>query len=496
MAKPRSLATDDRRLFDLATRAAVVNPFGLERERLDRELAALGPDGRADAPPLPTALEAVGARLQALGKSADPRHATDPADRERLRLAHLFVAHHAACDALDEHLAGQLASEGNEPEPFPAGAAILDDLAARGFPADERPRLLALLFQLRRAYHFIDRSLIGASPSIRGLRERLWNNVFTGDLTTYAKHLLPRMEDFATLVLGETGTGKGNAAAAIGRSGFIPYDTRAGRFVESFTRAFVPVNLAEFAPSLLESELFGHLKGAFTGAVADRAGVFARCSPHGSILLDELGELDATVQVKLLRVLQERRFTPVGAHRTERFQGRVIAATNRPQEALVGEGGLRSDLYYRLCSDEIVVPPLRQRLREEPAELELLVGHLVGRLLGSADATLAADVAERLRADVPRDHAWTGNVRELEQAVRRVLLMGAYRPSTSAPRRNAAPPFVDALLAGSLDARALVAAYCDHLHRQLGSYEAVASRTQLDRRTVKKHIEAHRSTTH
>ena len=98
------------------------------------------------------------------------------------------------------------------------GVDALDDLARRGFAADERPRLLALCFQLRRAYHFIDRTLVGRSESMRRLRERLWNNVFTRDLTTYVRHLQPRMEDFSTFLLGETGTGKGTAASALGRS--------------------------------------------------------------------------------------------------------------------------------------------------------------------------------------------------------------------------------------------------------------------------------------
>lgn len=492
------LSAADRRLLDLANRAAVVNPFGAERRRIERDLADLGPEPRgrdtgrssgSGATIFDRALDAVEQRLGALGPTIAP-DGMDPADARRLRLAHLFVAHHRACDALDAHVAAQLASAGTGPVPFPDGPGILADLEARGFRPDEARRLLSLFFQLRRAYHFIDRTLVGSCPSIGRVRERLWHNVFTHDLSTYVEHLQPRMEDFSTLVLGETGTGKGNAAAAIGRSGYIPFDVGAGRFAESFTRAFVPVNLAEFSRDLLESELFGHRKGAFTGAIESRDGVFARCSPHGSIFLDEIGELGVALQVKLLRVLQDRRFVPVGGSRAARFSGRVIAATNRPPGALLDGGGLRPDLYYRLCSDEIVVPPLRQRLREDPSELRFLVEHLVERIAGTRSRELADRVVRELTAHVPGNHPWPGNVRELEQAVRRVLLEGAYRPR---PGQGAGspPPFIEAIVDGELDARQLLAAYCAHLHGRLGTYEAVARVTGLDRRTARKHVLAH-----
>src|SRR5262249_44682392 len=147
--------------------------------------------------------------------------------------------------------------------------------------------------------------------------------------------------------------GKGTAAAAIGRSGWIPFDERSGRFAESFTKAFVFINLSQYPEALLESELFGHRKGAFTGAVESHEGLFARCSPHGAIFRDEIGELPATVQIKLLQVLQERVFSPVGSHEKHRFRGRVVAATNRAIHDLRQKGAFRDDFFYRLCSDII-----------------------------------------------------------------------------------------------------------------------------------------------
>src|SRR5207342_3171077 len=171
--------------------------------------------------------------------------------------------------------------------------------------------------------------LIGQSPCLKELCRHLWNNIFTHDIRWYDRYLWNRMEDFSTLLLGETGTGKGAAANAIGRSAYIPFDSRRGAFAESFAVGFIGVNLSQFSQTLIESQLFGHRKGAFTGAVEAHEGVFAQCSPHGAIFLDEIGDVSVPVQIKLLQVLQERSFCPVGSHETLRFRGRVIAATNR-----------------------------------------------------------------------------------------------------------------------------------------------------------------------
>ncbi|MCA9708899.1 MAG: sigma 54-interacting transcriptional regulator, partial [Myxococcales bacterium] len=257
-------------------------------------------------------------------------------------------------------------------------------------PSADAERMVAIFFQMRRAFYFIDRTLIGGSPCMRSLRQALWNNVFTHDIARYERWLWNRMEDFSTIVLGDTGTGKGTAAAAIGRAGFIPFDVRRGAFAESFTEAFVAVNLSQFSAGLIESELFGHVKGAFTGAVERYAGAFSRCSPHGAIFLDEIGEVEVPVQIKLLRVLQEREFFPVGSHAAQRFSGRVIAATHRDLDQRRRQGRFRDDFYYRLCSDVIEVPPLRTRLAEDPAELGVLVGHLVERIVGQPDDDVVA----------------------------------------------------------------------------------------------------------
>jgi DNA-binding NtrC family response regulator len=327
---------------------------------------------------------------------------------------------------------------------------------------------------------------------MHGLRKALWNAVFTTDVRLYGRHLWDRMEDFSTLLLGETGTGKGSAAAAIGRSGLIPFEPRRGRFAQSFTGTFLAINLSQFPETLIESELFGHRKGAFTGAVDHHRGVFERCSARGSLFLDEIGDVTEPVQIKLLNVLQERSYAPVGSHESRRFAGRVIAATNRPLGELRRSGRFRDDFYYRLSSNVIRVPALRERIADAPEELGQLAGVLLGRLVGEGAAPQLTDQVLTALEALPRDYPWPGNVRELEQAIRRILVTGSYAPE--APAGDAGDDaWRAALEAGTLDAAALLGGYCARLHRSLGTYEAVAERVGLDRRTVRKHVERART---
>jgi len=312
---------------------------------------------------------------------------------------------------------------------------------------------------------------------MRGFEAALWN----------------RMEDFSTLILGETGTGKGQVAAAIGRSAFIPYVPGERRFADNFAESFIALNLSQFPESLIESELFGHRKGAFTGAIDHHEGVFERCSAHGALFLDEIGEVAVPVQIKLLQVLQERTFTPIGGREKKRFSGRVIAATNQPLDRLRSEGRFREDFFYRLCSDVIRVPTLRERIAESSAELPALVRLLVERIAGPSASELAQGVLESLGATVPKGYAWPGNVRELEQAVRRILLTGRYVPEAAVAASDEDALLVEKLRAGELTAAELLARYSAMLHRRLGTYAEVAKRTGLDPRTTRKYIEGARS---
>jgi two-component system, NtrC family, response regulator HydG len=220
--------------------------------------------------------------------------------------------------------------------------------------------------------------------------------------------------------------------------------------------------------------------------VEDHQGLFERCSPHGSLFLDEIGELAAPVQIKLLNVIQDRTFSPVGSRRQIRFEGRMIAATNRPIDQLRREGRFRDDFFYRLCSDVIEVPPLRQRLRESPRELEQLVDLLLARITGRSSPQLVEEVLARLRSNLPADYDWPGNVRELEQALRRILLKGAYahEPAGGARRDD----WLEQASEGNLTAGELLRRYCLALYERHGSYEAVARKAGLDRRTVKRYL--------
>jgi transcriptional regulator with GAF, ATPase, and Fis domain len=290
------------------------------------------------------------------------------------------------------------------------------------------------------------------------------------------------------LIIGPTGAGKGTAAVAIGRSGYIPFDAQAGRFVESFTHSFTALNLSQYSPTLIESELFGHRKGAFTGAVEDYKGSFDRCSPHGAVFLDEIGEVAPALQIKLLKILQERTFTPVGSHQEHRFSGRVIAATNRSLEEIRSGEILRKDFFYRLCSDVIIVPSLARRIREDPQELEDLLAHTVARILGKPSPELTAQLSRSISSEPGRGYAWPGNVRELEQCVRRLLLNQSY--SAEPPQAlDLADWLAQGLKAGRLDMQSLVSGYCCALYARLGTYEAVARQARVDRRTVKRYIE-------
>lgn len=481
------LTNADRGFFKLVRQAVLANPFSDVREGLD--LAIAGCRDKAYGPEVVSqAVQAVQRRVDALERArrADIRLYKGQ-DRSLMESTFLHDAFHRFIPQFDRLIADQLAA-GDKNLKVAFAPQVLALLDKRGFSSETAQRYFELCFQLRRAFFFIQKNLVGCSPCMRKLRERLWNNVFTHNLDWYEHYLWNRMEDFSTLILGPTGAGKGTAAVAIGRSGYIPFDAQAGRFVESFTHSFTALNLSQYSPTLIESELFGHRKGAFTGAVEDYKGSFDRCSPHGAVFLDEIGEVAPAVQIKLLKILQERTFTPVGSHQEHRFSGRVIAATNRSLEEIRGGAILRKDFFYRLCSDVIVVPSLAQRIREDPRELEDLLAHTVARILGKPSPELTAELSRSISREPGRDYAWPGNVRELEQCVRRLLLNQSY--SAEPPQTaDLADWLAQGLKAGRLDMQSLVSGYCCALYERFGTYEAVARRTKVDRRTVKRHIE-------
>jgi DNA-binding NtrC family response regulator len=205
------------------------------------------------------------------------------------------------------------------------------------------------------------------------------------------------------LVLGETGTGKELVARALHRFGADPGGP------------FVPVNCGAIPDTLLESELFGHVRGAFTDARRERRGALAQAA-GGTVFLDEIGDVSAAFQVKMLRFLQDGVVTPLGADVGEPVRVRVVTATHRDLQALVAAGTFRQDLYFRLAGYEIRLPPLRERLSDLPA----LVDHF--RRRAEKDLGIAAAPATPEMIDALSARSWPGNVRELEQTVRRLLI--------------------------------------------------------------------------
>ncbi|BBL76467.1 sigma-54-dependent transcriptional regulator [Methylomagnum ishizawai] len=478
------LSEAQRGFFGWVAEAVFANPFGPERAALDRRIAGIDPRAPADpARTLELAIEQVERRVRELDPDGRLRPDRYPAEDARLlQWVGLFRIYHAFRDEFGQFIERQAQSA--EPLAPPFADALWAELAGLGLDAEARARYLGVFYQVRRGFHCIEREIVGLCPAVVELRMRLWNAIFTFRPDWYLRCLVGRMEDFSTLLLGETGTGKTAAARAIGYSGFIPYDPKTRRFKESYTRAFVGINLAQFPPGVIESELFGHRKGAFSGAIDHHQGVLARCSAHGAVLMDEIGDVEPLIQLKLLTVLQERRFTPVGGREPQQFNGRVIAATHRDLGRLRAEGRFRDDFFYRLCSDVIALPPLRQRIAENPAELRLMVAAILVRTFGPDGLALVDGVEERTRASVPADYPWPGNVRELEQCVRRICLTGRYE----ADGRAAPDGFLRRVAEGGLTADELLAGYLARLYGRCRTYEEVARRSGLDRRTVKRYI--------
>ncbi len=474
----------DKNIFRMVSQAAFSNPFSEKRVDIDRQI--VGADEAADwhsmLRPLLTRLEEEIGQLRKSGDIVIDRDGGE--DVRAVGVSVLFHIFHRYMDQFDRLIEEQIRA-GDESLRAPFAFQCLEDLTGFGFGREDARRYVAMFYQIRRAYYFISTGLVGESPAMKKLRAQLWDNIFTHEIAWYESCLWHRMEDFSTLLLGETGSGKGAAAAAIGRSGYIPFNPNAQKFEESFTRAFVSINLSQYPASLIESELFGHRKGAFTGAIEKHEGIFSRCSAYGAIFLDEIGDVGIPIQIKLLQVLQERTFSPVGSHEKLRFNGRVIAATNKSIDELRRAGEFRDDFYYRLCSDIITVPPLRERIRQTPKELELLAGHLMERICG---AELKLPIIGKLKEDVGRNYAWPGNVRELEQAIRRIMITGSYSGDSSAGSQ-ADTTLEQAMASGSLTARELVENYCRDLYAVYGNYGEVARRTGLDWRTVKKNVQ-------
>jgi transcriptional regulator with GAF, ATPase, and Fis domain len=220
----------------------------------------------------------------------------------------------------------------------------------------------------------------------------------------------------------------------------------------------------------------------------DRLGWFEVCSPLGCVFLDEIGDIDIAIQVKLLRVLQTRTFQRLGETENRRFAGKLMAATNRDLAAALRDGRFRDDLYYRLCSDIITTPSLREQLREAPGELRVLTRHIARRVVGDDAEALTDEVVAWIDEHLGPTYAWPGNVRELEQCIRNVLIRRGYEPRLTPPG-DVQDRLADDFCGGRLSADDVLNRYCTIVYAQTGNYAEAARRLGLDRRTVKARID-------
>jgi DNA-binding NtrC family response regulator len=290
----------------------------------------------------------------------------------------------------------------------------------------------------------------------------------------------------SVLVLGESGTGKELVARKL--------HERSPRRAEHF----VAVNVSAIPEGLLESELFGHVRGAFTGALATRRGLFDEAH-RGTLFLDEIGDLSLPLQAKLLRVIQEHRIKPVGGNEEHEVDVRLVCATHRDLDEMVRRGSLREDLYYRLNVVSISLPPLRERR----ADIPLLVRHFLRK--HELEAGRMAPALSRAAAEMLETYAWPGNVRELENVVERAVLLsthGVITPDALPPRLHGTPeetadtaPALDESGSGLPTLGTVVE---DYVHRVLehtsGNRTRAAQILGISRRTLHRMDERRRKT--
>lgn len=356
----------------------------------------------------------------------------------------------------------------------------------------------SMFFQIDRAFGHIFEFIIGSSMPIAKLRAAIWESIFTHDMNRYVRGVHQSMGDITTLIVGKSGTGKELVARAIGMSRYQAFNPVTKKFDDAEREPFYAVNLSALSATLIESELFGHCKGSFSGAVGDRIGWLEACGQNGTVFLDEIGELDLSIQVKLLRVLQTRTFSRVGETKTRHFLGKFVTATNRDLTTEISRGNFREDLYYRLCADIVRTPTLQEQLQDRPEDLLELTRFIAKGILIQLPAeaeALSSEVVQWVEQHLGRGYDWPGNIRELEQCIRNVLIRKSYTPTGRIPPAvlNCPPQrseqdidaFVRSLLDGEMTLDEISQLYVTMVYAQLGQYDLAGQRLGVDWRTVK-----------
>ena len=360
----------------------------------------------------------------------------------------------------------------------------------------------SIFYQIGRAFSHIFDFIIGSSMPMANLRAAIWESIFTHDMGRYIRGIYKSMGDITTLITGKSGTGKELVAQAIGLSRYQAFNPKTKKFDESERSRFYPLNLSALSSTLIESEMFGHCKGSFTGAISSRKGWLEECGQNGTVFLDEIGELEQSIQVKLLRVLQTRIFFPVGETKPRQFLGKFVAATNRDLADEIRLGNFREDFYYRLCADIVRTPTLHEQLQDRPEDLFELLRFISRRLLADMPAeadTLALQAAQWIDLHFGGNYEWPGNIRELEQCVRNVLIRKTYTPSDRAPIRKAetstsesagsTDEFIRSMLAGEMTLEEVSIHYASLVYAQWGRYDLASQKLGIDWRTLKDKVD-------
>ena len=527
------LKSNDWRAAEAIAGIGYVNPFLPERVELERR--ALGPryidvgpiirtrpgvrpEGMfANVPALRERAESLAAEMRRRLEAGQPATRGELLVYEDLALYLLYGRYLGHFDDLVAHSLRRDGWGGQVTfwKEFVADFDRLFGVSGGGLPSRHDPKvILAGYFQVQRAFALIFDNIVGGSMPAARLRAAVWESIFTRDMRRYIRSLHRTMADIPTLIVGPSGSGKELVARAIGLSCVIPFDPGTRRLLIGDADTYVPLNLSALAPTLIESELFGHVRGSFTTAHKDREGWLERCAEHGAVFLDEIGELDPAIQVKLLRVIETRRFQRVGSTQPLAFKGKIIAATNRDLAAEMHAGRFRHDLYYRLCADQIATPSLAEQLADRPRDLPELVRFIVQEVLvgpnddPSRAAPISADDGELMEEveqlteevvswidrELGRDYAWPGNFRELGQCVRNVMIRGSYRPALPPADRDDRHGPIDELLhqvrGVELTADELLARYYAMAYERSGeSYTAAAHRLGVNWRVVRRRLD-------